>query len=90
MPAHLAAMSSRRDLVELLLPHSGLGPDIGLEAVMARGKVGALTLFFGAEERQAFFERLRLGFVARPAFFEAPSVHLSAKPWFLPFIIPTS
>ena len=39
IPAHLAAMSSRRDLVELLLPHSGLGPDIGLDAVMARGKV---------------------------------------------------
>lgn len=39
VPAHLAAMSSRRDLVELLLPHSGLGSDVGLEAVMARGKV---------------------------------------------------
>eukprot|EP00752_Nemacystus_decipiens_P001491 g1465.t1 len=38
LPAHLAAMSSRRDLVELLLPHSGLGPDVGLDAVMARGK----------------------------------------------------
>lgn len=38
VPAHLAAMSSRRDLVELLLPHSGLGPDVGLDDVMARGK----------------------------------------------------
>ncbi|CAM9779952.1 unnamed protein product [Ectocarpus sp. 13 AM-2016] len=38
VPAHLAAMSSRTDLVETLLPHSGLGPDVGLEAVMARGK----------------------------------------------------
>lgn len=42
VPAHLAAMSSRRDLVELLLPHSGLGSDVGLDAVMARGKVNTL------------------------------------------------
>lgn len=39
VPAHLAAMCSRPDLVELLLPYSGLGPDVGLEEVMARGKV---------------------------------------------------
>lgn len=44
VPAHLAAMSSRRDLVELLLPHSGLGSDVGLDAVMARGKVTILKV----------------------------------------------
>ncbi|CAM9474013.1 unnamed protein product, partial [Hapterophycus canaliculatus] len=38
VPAHLAAMSSRRDIVEILLPHSGLGKDVGLETVMAEGK----------------------------------------------------
>lgn len=41
VPAHLAAMSSRRDLVELLIPHSDLGSEVGLEDVMTRGKVRA-------------------------------------------------
>lgn len=50
VPAHLAAMSSRRDLVELLLPHSGLAPDVGLDAVMARGKASTPT-----QELQRFF-----------------------------------
>lgn len=47
VPAHLAAMSSRRDLVELLLPHSGLGSDEGLEAVMTRGKVSTAAKRMG-------------------------------------------
>lgn len=39
VPAHLAAMSGRRHLVELLLRHADLGPDVTLEDVTARGKV---------------------------------------------------
>lgn len=47
VPAHLAAMSSRRDLVELLLPHSGLGAEVELEEIMARGKVGTALPYEG-------------------------------------------
>ena len=39
--------------MELLLPHSGLGPDVGLESVMARGKVSLInSRSVGAEGRR--------------------------------------